>query len=169
MELFIWSKRRDLRERWQKQLKQAGQVTQVELSELSDLPQEVVVLLHWSALDADQQSQLMSRAREFRLVALTDVPDDQEGIRLLQAGFRGYANTFIQGALLVELIRAVARGDIWAGPQLLQRLLKRLLQQQEKPALAPALWALSERELQVMEGLKRGESNKEIARKLSIT
>lgn len=56
MELFIWSKRRDLRERWQKQLKQAGQVTQVELSELSDLPQEVVVLLHWSALDADQQS-----------------------------------------------------------------------------------------------------------------
>jgi len=168
MELFFWSKRSDLGERWQRQLK-AAQAKRVELDGLASLPQGAIVLLHWSALDAGQQSQVMQRARELRLVALTDVPNDQEGIRLLQAGFRGYANTFIQGELLVELTRAVGQGDIWAGPQLLQRLLQSLLQQQKKTVAAPVQWSLSEREQQVMEELKRGESNKEIARKLSIT
>jgi DNA-binding NarL/FixJ family response regulator len=64
---------------------------------------------------------------------------------------------------------AVGRGDIWAGPELLQRLLRRLLQQSQPSADVPAWWLLSERESQVMAALKRGESNKEIARELNIT
>ena len=171
MKLYIWSKRDDLCERWQRQL-QGANVQRIELERVVALPQDAVVLLHWSALEADQQRWLMQQTGALRLVALTDVPEDQEGINLLRAGFRGYANTFIQGELLEQLIRAVERGDIWAGPQLLQRLLRHLLQQKTPTApehTTPEQWHLSGRELQVMEGLRRGDSNKEIARELNIT
>lgn len=168
MELYIWSKRSDIEERWQRQLKRV-QTRRAVQEGLGDLPEGAIVLLHWSALGADCQTRLMSLASGLRLIALVDVPNEQEGIRLLRAGFRGYANTFIQGELLAELVHVVDKGDIWAGPQLLQRLLRDLLQRQMKPAIAPEQWLLSERELQVMAGLKRGESNKEIARELEIT
>jgi len=168
MELFIWSERSDIRERWQAQLSQAQALEQGAAS-LSVLPKGALLLLHWSALGSEQRQALLSYSRDLRLVALVDAPSDQEAIELLQAGFRGYANTFIQGALLTELVAAVGRDDIWAGPELLQRLLRRLLLQSKSPEDVPVQWSLSERELQVMEALKRGESNKEIARELSIT
>lgn len=167
MELFIWSERSDIRERWQAQLKTA-QVLRVEPDSLAALPQGSILLLHWSGLDDSQQQALLPRSSDLRIVALVDAPEDQEGIRLLQAGVRGYANTFMQSALLTELVAVVGRDEIWAGPELLQRLLRRLLSQQQ-PADVPSQWSLSEREQQVMEALKRGESNKEIARELNIT
>lgn len=168
MELFVWSKRSDIRERWLAQLTMA-KTLDPESGSLSALPQGAILLLHWNTLNAEQRQRLISDSHHLRLVALVDTPRDQEAIELLQAGFRGYANTFIQGALLTELVAAVGRDDIWAGPELLQRLLRRLLPQSQPPADIPAQWSLSERELQVMEALKRGESNKEIARELNIT
>ena len=167
MELFIWSERSDIQERWQAQLKTA-QVLEVEPDRLAMLPQGSILLLHWSGLDYSQQQALLPRCNDLRIVALVDAPEDQEGMRLLQSGVRGYANTFIQSALLTELVAVVGRDEIWAGPELLQRLLRRLLSRQS-PADVPAQWALSEREQEVMEALKRGESNKEIARELNIT
>ncbi|MGD9860617.1 MAG: response regulator transcription factor [Marinobacterium sp.] len=168
MELFVWSERKDIRERWQTQLAKSA-VLDLNSGSLLKLPNGAVLLLHWSALDSKQRQELTARSHDLRLVALVDTPSDQEGIELLQEGFRGYANTFIQGALLTELVMAVGRGDIWAGPELLQRLLRRLLQQSQPSADVPAWWSLSERESQVMAALKRGESNKEIARELNIT
>jgi DNA-binding NarL/FixJ family response regulator len=158
MELFVWSERKDIRERWQTQLAKSA-VLDLNSGSLLKLPNGAVLLLHWSALDSKQRQELIARSHDLRLVALVDTPSDQEGIELLQEGFRGYANTFIQGALLTELVMAVGRGDIWAGPELLQRLLRRLLQQSQPSADVPAWWS----------ALKRGESNKEIARELNIT
>lgn len=168
MELFVCSKRDDISRRWQAQLPSAEKLLP-DAKAVSALPADSLVLLHWSGLDAEQRKAVLACMSELRFVALVDAPDDQEGIELLQLGFRGYANTFIQGALLAELVTAVSRGEIWAGPQLLQRLLQRLLKQHTTHAELPMHWSLSEREQQVMDALKRGESNKEIARELNIT
>lgn len=166
MELFIWSERLDISERWQATLTKARVLASPEA--VPELPPGAVVLLHWNGLSAAQQQVLVSHSNDLRLVVLVDAPADQEGIQLLQAGVRGYANTFIQGDLLTELVAAVARDNIWAGPEILQRLLRRLLIQQQPEAI-PQQWSLSDREQQVMEALRRGESNKEIARELKIT
>ncbi|MBV0933164.1 response regulator transcription factor [Marinobacterium sp. A346] len=128
-----------------------------------------LLLVHWSGLDAHWQRTLLARPWPGALVALVDRPSPEEGEWLLRHGVSGYANTYIQPELLPELVASVMRGDVWAGPEVMQGLLKRLLDRQE-PVLRPADdWHLSGREQEVLALLAQGLSNKLIARQLEIT
>jgi len=136
-----------------------------------------LLLIHLDSLSAAGRRTLFPtlQAKGQLYAVLTDRPQDDEGIRLLELGARGYASTFITGSLLQQLIETLCRGDIWATPAVMQKLLRRLLNGQPAKSLA---WQaeqvgldanLSEREQQVMDILVTGAANKVIARKLAIT
>jgi DNA-binding NarL/FixJ family response regulator len=110
------------------------------------------------------------------IVICTDVPNEQEGVKVLQFGANGYTNTYITDSLFSEVIATVEAGNIWVGPELLQSLLKHLLvdasdkEQKHAPRSPDDIFeGLSSREKEVVSVLVTGVSNKTIARELDIT
>ena len=108
------------------------------------------------------------------LVACDDVPSTEQGIAMLQAGFKGYTNTFMAPVIQQEIIKSVAQDEIWASPEVLQKLIQKLLLRQpvlnhHESNTDDRLANLSQREHEVVAELGKGLSNKEIARKLDIT
>ncbi len=167
MRIFLYASKPALLARWQKALHSDAQCCDTLSSALQREPGSVL-LVYWNGLDKSQQMQLLQASGGPRVV-LSDQPTPVEGEWLLSRGVEGYANTYIQPDLLPQVVATVSRGDIWAGPELMQALLKRLLARQ-RPVIDPVQeWGLSAREQQVLDLLLQGLSNKQIARRLDIT
>ena len=90
-------------------------------------------------------------------MALFSGPED-EVIRLLQRGYRGYLGPDDPLERLKLALEALRRGEIWAGRELLTRTLG--------AANAPVL---TEREREVLDLLAGGLSNRAIAERLGIS
>ncbi len=61
-----------------------------------------------------------------RIIVLSAVVDEREGIASLKAGARGYCHREIHASLLEKATVAVLKGEIWAGRKLISRLLEEL-------------------------------------------
>lgn len=181
MQLFFVGNRPKVLERWFKLLKD-WQPTVVDASELSyhlAKTEQNIILLHLSSMDYESSQLVFSLKRDNShaiLIVCTDTPSEDEGIAVLQSGANGYTNTYVTGSLLSEVVKTVLRGDIWAGPELLQKLLKRLLSgspvtdsKVDTAETIDCFEGLSSRENEVLSVLVTGASNKEIARELGIT
>jgi len=102
------------------------------------------------------------------IVILTTYNEDDLMIRGLQAGARGFLLKDSSRENLLDAIHAAARGETLLKPEILARVLSP--QTQSKPASPPQSDStLTERELEVLQALARGERNKEIAYNLGIT
>ena len=116
----------------------------------------------------------LSRAQPgCRIVVLSSVPSETEGLRALDAGARGYGHLLAVPALLHEVAQVVGLGGIWVGPELLQRLVagtRALLRHglASNPP-CPGWTLLSEREVQVARAVARGHTNREVAEQLHIS
>ncbi len=102
------------------------------------------------------------------VVALSNVPDDEQGMAMLAAGAAGYCSALTLPEILRQVAAVVEQGGLWVGPQLMRRLMNGLAAR-VTPAPVPVLPALSQRERQVAEAAARGATNKEIARAMGIT
>ncbi len=88
--------------------------------------------------------------------------------RALRAGARGYVMKRESTDHVVEAIRAVQTGRIYANPQLLARLTERLMGKgQEAPAGGVEL--LSDRELDVFRRLGEGQATRRIAAEMHVS
>jgi len=105
---------------------------------------------------------------EIAIVILTTYNEDDLMIRALQAGALGYLLKDSSRENLLDAIHAAARGETLLKPEILARVLAP--QFPPKPASTSQTDStLTERELEVLQALSRGERNKEIAYKLGIT
>jgi DNA-binding NarL/FixJ family response regulator len=104
-----------------------------------------------------------------RRIVLSNVPNDEEGTVVLEAGAYGYTNALAVPEVLQQIASVVVNGGLWVGPELLQKLMSALAALVQDQATAGILDKLSEREREVVLGVARGESNKEIARRLDIS
>ena len=180
MKLLFIGNRPKVLERWHYLLSdwQPVMMTAHELSAQNSQGNEVI-LMHLSSISVADIKLVFSFRRnnpKAILIACTDTPNEAEGIEVLQSGANGYTNTYVTGSLLSEVVKTVLRGDIWAGPELLQQLLKRLLNtntatdSKVDTAESESFFKdLSSREQEVLSVLITGASNKEIARELDIT
>jgi NarL family two-component system response regulator YdfI len=86
--------------------------------------------------------------------------------RGLQAGARGYLLKDTDRSTLFDTIRAAARGETLLKPEIMTRLLS---QKSVVKAESRETFNLTDRELEVLEAVARGERSKEVASHLGIS
>lgn len=106
----------------------------------------------------DVIERLRSEAPEARIVVLTTYDGDEDIYRALKAGARGYLLKGMTGDALLDAIRAVHAGKSHIPPAIAERLAERIGGEDLTP-----------RELDVLEQIVAGRSNKEIASELAVS
>lgn len=96
-----------------------------------------------------------------RVLVLTTYDSDSDIVRALQAGATGYLLKDTPREDLFRAIRAVAQGQSVLTPTLTSRLMDYVR--------APAVEALTPREIEVLQWVAVGDSNREIGRRLHIS
>jgi len=105
-----------------------------------------------------------------KLVAVADIPDDEQALALLESGALGYCHAHAAPQMLQQVATVIINKGLWVGPGLLLRMLKGTVKAlPEAPDEAADLSLLSEREQAVALCVADGQSNKEIANELGIT
>ena len=109
------------------------------------------------------------KARGFAVDVLVLSMHDEElyAERVLRAGARGYITKNAASSEVIQAIRCVQRGEVYASGHLTSKLLDRLTQRGLSPNLA-GLDTLADRELEVFCLLGRGKSTREIAQALHL-
>jgi DNA-binding NarL/FixJ family response regulator len=120
-------------------------------------PDVFVVDLRMPGLDGVQVTTAVCRDPQARVLLLTHYDGDAHVTQALRAGARGYLTKEARGEELLAAIRAVARGERYLPPPILERMVSAMNQ--------PALTA---RERTVLEHVARGLSNREIARAMGV-
>jgi DNA-binding NarL/FixJ family response regulator len=102
-----------------------------------------------------------------RVLVLTTFDDDDHLYPALAAGACGFLVKDAAPAELLAGIRKAADGDSPFSPEVLQRLVRRAVHAQDRPAL-PSLGGLTTREREVLALVGAGLSNQEIADRLHL-
>jgi two-component system, NarL family, response regulator LiaR len=109
--------------------------------------------------------QIMADQPEAHILVLTSFTTDDKIFPALKAGALGYLLKDAAPDELMLAIRQVHRGEASLHPTIARQVLRELSRPAAPP---PSLEPLSERELEVLRALARGQSNHEIADQLSI-
>jgi DNA-binding NarL/FixJ family response regulator len=104
---------------------------------------------------------LGQRHPEVRVLVLTTFDTERDVVSAIEAGATGYLLKDAPRGELFRAIRAAARGETVLAPEAASRLVGRL----RDPATQP----LTQRELQVLELVARGASNREVAGRLQVS
>lgn len=103
---------------------------------------------------------------EMSILVMTMAPAEEMACETLAAGAKGYLSKRSAPSEVVRAVRAVARGQYVLEPGASKSLVSRLRQGE---STAPTTASLSEREIEVLELLAQGCSNRAIAEKLFVS
>jgi DNA-binding NarL/FixJ family response regulator len=105
-----------------------------------------------------------------KIIMLTVSESEEDVLRSLKAGARGYILKGVTARELVKIVCAVHAGEAYVTPALAASLLVDLREDRQSLGPSPSpLDELTEREHQILELLAKGSSNKEIARELNLS
>ena len=121
---------------------------------------------------------IVGRNPHIGVIVLTMFEDEESVFAALKAGARGYVLKDADRGMLLEAIRAVARGEALLGPSVARRVLEQFAQVStpapESPSSVPSVEResfeeLTPRELEVLGLIATGRRNREIAGRLVIS
>ena len=123
--LFLASDARPASERWQQAFPLGKAISPASLPTLlPPLPSHLCLV--WASSEDPQWRSLLALAlqvhAEARLIVLSPAPHPTQGLQALNAGARGYTHAHALPELLREVATVVEHGGLWAGPDLLQKL-----------------------------------------------
>ena len=125
-------------------------------------PNVVLMDLRMPVLDGVSAIQeIKARQPEVQVLVLTTYDTDADILPAVEAGATGYLLKDCSRETLFEAIRAAARGEAVLAPTVAARLMGQIR--------SPAEEKLSEREIEVLELVAQGSSNREIAKRLHIS
>jgi len=112
---------------------------------------------------------LRAAGLETPALILTMSDDKEDLAAALRLGVRGYLLKDMEPEDVIAAIGRAARGELVVAPSLMLKLAQMLQPGASGSEREDLLASLTERELQILEHLARGESNKTIARALEIS
>jgi len=104
-----------------------------------------------------------------KIVMLTVSQDEEDITAALRAGARAYVLKGVAARELVDILRHVARGDVYVTPSLAAGLLYEMTNAPASRTPSSPLDDLTDRERQILERVSVGDSNKEIGERLNLT
>ncbi len=135
-------------------------------------PGEALIWLHLGQKERQPAARLKSvtlAAPSCRIIVLSNLPSETEGLACFEAGAAGYASALITPEGLRQVATVVEHGGLWVGAELMTRLRRALAAKTGTPPSPDRLAPLSRREREVALAVAEGASNKEVARALGIT
>jgi two-component system, NarL family, nitrate/nitrite response regulator NarL len=138
------------------------------LTRLQSLAPDVVLLDTRVAGMLDLVRTLVATSPSTPVVALALPEHDSEVLACTEAGASGYVTEDASVADLVAIVQGVARGEMRCSPRITGTLLRRVAALATGHHQSPPLRRLTARELEVLQLLDEGLSNKQIARRLRI-
>lgn len=129
-------------------------------------PEVLVMDIRMKDMDGLEASeQILSRHSDAKILLLTTFSDDEYILKALHLGTRGYLLKQ-DYAHIIPAIRAVAMGQTVFGRQVSHRLPEML---RKKSGLDWSRLDISEKELEIIQGVAKGLSNREIAEALFLS
>ena len=131
------------------------------------MPDVVLMDLRMPSMDGlTAIEKLRAEQSKIAVVILTTFNEDELMFRGLRAGARGYLLKDTDRATLFNTIRAAARGETLLKPEIMTRVLSQanVPKRESKESVN-----LTDRELEVLAAVARGERSKEIAAQLGIS
>jgi len=113
--------------------------------------------------------QIKHECPEIQVLILSAYDDDQFVFRLLQAGAAGYLLKSVHSQELVAGIRAVKHGESVLHPAIASKVLKRFVLTPEKFPDTGKTGSVTQREIEFLNLMTRGLSNKEIADEVNLS
>lgn len=105
-----------------------------------------------------------------KIVMLTVSEDEEDVLNALKGGARGYVLKGVSGPELIRIVRSIQAGEPYVTPKLAASLLVELKENVPPPESTPdPLSELTTRELQILELVATGRSNKEIAEQVFLS
>ena len=101
-----------------------------------------------------------------KILVLTSFAADEQVFPAIKAGALGYLLKDTQPQELIEAIHQVHQGESSLSPTVARKVLEEVFQPAEKP---PTTDPLTRREVEVLQVLAKGKSNRDIAEQLSIS
>ncbi len=131
-----------------------------------DAPDVVLMDLLMPQLDGiSATQQIKARFPDVEVIALTSFVEDSHVAAVIKAGAIGYLLKDVQPAELATAIRAAQRGEVHLHPEAARRLVQAIGPKEQLSVAEP----LTDREVEVLKALARGESNKQIADTLVVS
>jgi DNA-binding NarL/FixJ family response regulator len=133
-------------------------------------PQVVLMDLRMPILDGVAATRrLRAEHPDVQVIALTTFDDDADVFAALRAGAIGYLLKDVAGATLFDAVRAAARGESFLPLAIATKVVAGITRMAEAPHAPPTLpHPLTERELEIVQLLAQGATNREIATTLVV-
>ena len=132
-------------------------------------PDVILMDIQMPGADGVAATQAIHSAQpQTQIIMLTTFADDDYLFAALRAGACGYLLKDIPSEQLADAVRAAHRGESPITPTIARKLVNRVNQQPRALAASPLIEPLSDREIEVLNLIAHGLSNKEIAERLVI-
>ena len=105
---------------------------------------------------------------EMSVVVVTMFGDDDSVFSAMRAGARGYVLKGADAEEVMKVLRAMAQGEAYFGPEIAKRIMGYFSSPKPAPA-SEAFPELTPREVEVLDLIARGTSNQEIASRLYLS
>ena len=129
-------------------------------------PAEVIILVQLSERATLAQIEKLID-QKFEVLLFSNEPSNTEGLNYFKSGIKGYLNTFATPERIKQALMTIDAGSIWLGQNVMNAMIGDLVKRHENSSGWQT--SLTERELQVVNIVLDGKSNKEIAEQLDIT
>ena len=126
----------------------------------------VDITLHGSS-GLELLKDIKAQGLDLNVLVLSMHDEELYAERALRAGAKGYITKNEASTEVIEAIRCVMNGDVYASRHMTAKLLERMTQKRGNSELA-GMETLADRELEVFQMLGRGKSTREIAQTLNL-